>query len=151
MLRYVYWQVVFPLGKQCFLVLRHQQFTVQALLAVGERASKQMVKFAAKWVGYVSCQTMVGKVKSWRLIPFYHVKWWSIKFHFRTKAQFLQSETAFPQHHNGSFPLKQQIVDASERQRSTLKSGLNEWLWVRGQIEGCGTIGPTFSHKYNTE
>lgn len=37
-------------GKQCFLVLRQQQFNVQALVAVGDRASKQMVKFAAKWV-----------------------------------------------------------------------------------------------------
>lgn len=36
------------LGKQCFLVLRQQQFNVQALVAVGDRASKQMVKFAAK-------------------------------------------------------------------------------------------------------
>uniref|UniRef100_A0A4W4EU87 Aspartate--tRNA ligase, cytoplasmic n=1 Tax=Electrophorus electricus TaxID=8005 RepID=A0A4W4EU87_ELEEL len=34
-------------GKQCFLVLRQQQFNVQALVAVGDRASKQMVKFAA--------------------------------------------------------------------------------------------------------
>ncbi|CAJ0940654.1 unnamed protein product, partial [Ranitomeya imitator] len=33
--------------KQCFLVLRQQQFNVQALVAVGDRASKQMVKFAA--------------------------------------------------------------------------------------------------------
>lgn len=40
--------VVIVLGKQCFLVLRQQQFNVQALVAVGERASKQMVKFAAK-------------------------------------------------------------------------------------------------------
>uniref|UniRef100_A0A8C7TUY5 Aspartate--tRNA ligase, cytoplasmic n=1 Tax=Oncorhynchus mykiss TaxID=8022 RepID=A0A8C7TUY5_ONCMY len=39
--------VVIVLGKQCFLVLRQQQFNVQALVAVGERASKQMVKFAA--------------------------------------------------------------------------------------------------------
>lgn len=39
--------VVFS-GKQCFLVLRQQQFNVQALVAVGDRASKQMVKFAAK-------------------------------------------------------------------------------------------------------
>uniref|UniRef100_A0A673YDM8 Aspartate--tRNA ligase, cytoplasmic n=1 Tax=Salmo trutta TaxID=8032 RepID=A0A673YDM8_SALTR len=37
-------------GKQCFLVLRQQQFNVQALVAVGERASKQMVKFAANWI-----------------------------------------------------------------------------------------------------
>ncbi|XP_059136182.1 aspartate--tRNA ligase, cytoplasmic [Peromyscus eremicus] len=35
-------------GKQCFLVLRQQQFNVQALVAVGDHASKQMVKFAAK-------------------------------------------------------------------------------------------------------
>ncbi|XP_034042083.1 aspartate--tRNA ligase, cytoplasmic-like [Thalassophryne amazonica] len=34
-------------GKQCFLVLRQQQFSVQALVAVGDCASKQMVKFAA--------------------------------------------------------------------------------------------------------
>ncbi|XP_048201508.1 aspartate--tRNA ligase, cytoplasmic [Perognathus longimembris pacificus] len=34
-------------GKQCFLVLRQQQFNVQALVAVGDHASKQMVKFAA--------------------------------------------------------------------------------------------------------
>lgn len=35
-------------GKQCFLVLRQQQFNIQALVAVGQHASKQMVKFAAK-------------------------------------------------------------------------------------------------------
>uniref|UniRef100_UPI00398EFC75 aspartate--tRNA ligase, cytoplasmic n=1 Tax=Pristiophorus japonicus TaxID=55135 RepID=UPI00398EFC75 len=34
-------------GKQCFLVLRQQQFNVQGLVAVGDRVSKQMVKFAA--------------------------------------------------------------------------------------------------------
>ncbi|XP_041120170.1 aspartate--tRNA ligase, cytoplasmic isoform X1 [Polyodon spathula] len=34
-------------GKQCFLVLRQQQFNIQALVAVGDRVSKQMVKFAA--------------------------------------------------------------------------------------------------------
>ncbi|KAF0292280.1 Aspartate--tRNA ligase, cytoplasmic [Amphibalanus amphitrite] len=34
-------------GKQCFFVVRQQQFTVQALLAVGAETSKQMVKFAA--------------------------------------------------------------------------------------------------------
>ena len=53
-------------GKQCFLVLRQQQFNVQALVAVGDRASKQMVKFAAKWVQrlfFLSdvAKTMVGK------------------------------------------------------------------------------------------
>jgi len=34
-------------GKQCFFVVRQQQFTVQALLSVGPTTSKQMVKFAA--------------------------------------------------------------------------------------------------------
>ncbi|XP_013411891.1 aspartate--tRNA ligase, cytoplasmic-like [Lingula anatina] len=34
-------------GKQCFFVLRHQHFNVQAIVAVGERVSKQMVKFVA--------------------------------------------------------------------------------------------------------
>ncbi|XP_064606714.1 aspartate--tRNA ligase, cytoplasmic-like [Liolophura sinensis] len=34
-------------GKQCFLVLRQQKWTLQALLSVGERVSKQMVKFVA--------------------------------------------------------------------------------------------------------
>ncbi|XP_075037050.1 aspartate--tRNA ligase, cytoplasmic [Mixophyes fleayi] len=34
-------------GKQCFLVLRQQQFNIQALVAVGDWASKQMVKFSA--------------------------------------------------------------------------------------------------------
>uniref|UniRef100_A0A182NHR2 Aspartate--tRNA ligase, cytoplasmic n=1 Tax=Anopheles dirus TaxID=7168 RepID=A0A182NHR2_9DIPT len=33
-------------GKQCFLVLRQQSSTVQCLLAVNERISKQMVKFS---------------------------------------------------------------------------------------------------------
>lgn len=34
-------------GKQCFFVVRQQQFTVQAILAVGDTTSKQMVKHAA--------------------------------------------------------------------------------------------------------
>ncbi|XP_067891140.1 aspartate--tRNA ligase, cytoplasmic [Heterodontus francisci] len=34
-------------GKQCFLVLRQQQFNVQGLVAVGDHVSKQMVKFSA--------------------------------------------------------------------------------------------------------
>ncbi|XP_070175500.1 aspartate--tRNA ligase, cytoplasmic-like isoform X2 [Littorina saxatilis] len=34
-------------GKQCFFVLRQQKWTVQALSAVGDRVSKQMVKFIA--------------------------------------------------------------------------------------------------------
>ncbi|TTA69393.1 Aspartate--tRNA ligase, cytoplasmic [Bagarius yarrelli] len=47
-------------GKQCFLVLRQQQFNVQALVAVGERASKQMVKFAAN---IVDVEAVVQKVE----------------------------------------------------------------------------------------
>ena len=35
-------------GKQCFFVLRQQQFTVQCLLYVSEEISKQMVKFASR-------------------------------------------------------------------------------------------------------
>nr|CAD7423774.1 unnamed protein product [Timema monikensis] len=34
-------------GKQCFVVLRQQQYTVQCLIAVNEDISKQMVKFAS--------------------------------------------------------------------------------------------------------
>ncbi|XP_052805970.1 aspartate--tRNA ligase, cytoplasmic-like [Mya arenaria] len=34
-------------GKQCFFVLRQQKWTVQALVSVGERVSKQMIKFVA--------------------------------------------------------------------------------------------------------
>ncbi|KAF6020844.1 DARS [Bugula neritina] len=34
-------------GKQCFFVLRQQQFSVQAVLAVSETTSRQMVKFVA--------------------------------------------------------------------------------------------------------
>ncbi|CAG2065420.1 unnamed protein product, partial [Timema podura] len=35
-------------GKQCFVVVRQQQYTVQCLIAVNEDVSKQMVKFASK-------------------------------------------------------------------------------------------------------
>jgi len=35
-------------GKQCFFVLRHQQFKVQAILSVGTSTSKQMIKFIGK-------------------------------------------------------------------------------------------------------
>lgn len=34
-------------GKQCFMVLRQAQYTVQCLLAVNDLVSKQMVKFAS--------------------------------------------------------------------------------------------------------
>ncbi|KAK3543878.1 hypothetical protein QTP70_030039 [Hemibagrus guttatus] len=52
-------------GKQCFLVLRQQQFNVQALVAVGERASKQMVKFAANITkeSIVDVEAVVQKVE----------------------------------------------------------------------------------------
>ncbi len=35
-------------GKQCFLVIRHQSATIQAVVCVNENISKQMVKFVAK-------------------------------------------------------------------------------------------------------
>ena len=35
-------------GRQCFIVLRQQQSTIQGLLAASEKTSKQMVKFCAK-------------------------------------------------------------------------------------------------------
>ncbi|KAM4557951.1 aspartate--tRNA ligase, cytoplasmic [Odontesthes bonariensis] len=52
-------------GKQCFLVLRQQQFNVQALVAVGDRASKQMVKFAANITkeSIIDVEAVVRKVE----------------------------------------------------------------------------------------
>ncbi|XP_038132284.1 aspartate--tRNA ligase, cytoplasmic [Cyprinodon tularosa] len=52
-------------GKQCFLVLRQQQFNAQALVAVGDRASKQMVKFAANITkeSIVDVEAVVRKVE----------------------------------------------------------------------------------------
>lgn len=35
-------------GKQCFFVLRQQQFTVQCIAYVSEEISKQMIKFASR-------------------------------------------------------------------------------------------------------
>lgn len=35
-------------GKQCFIVLRQQQYTVQVIISVSETVSKTMVKFASK-------------------------------------------------------------------------------------------------------
>ncbi|XP_039267320.2 aspartate--tRNA ligase, cytoplasmic-like [Styela clava] len=51
-------------GKQCFVVLRQQQFTIQGLLAVGENISKQMVKFCANVTkeSIVDVQGFVRKV-----------------------------------------------------------------------------------------
>lgn len=39
-------------GKQCFLILRQQSSTVQCILAVSEKVSKQFVKFCGKLVDY---------------------------------------------------------------------------------------------------
>lgn len=57
-------------GRQCFIVFRQQQFTIQGLLAAGEKISKQMVKFCANITkesivdvqGYV--RKVDGKVES---------------------------------------------------------------------------------------
>ena len=38
------------LGKQCFIVIRQQAYTVQGLASVNEKISKQMIKFIAKLV-----------------------------------------------------------------------------------------------------
>lgn len=35
-------------GKQCFIVLRQREFTVQTLINVSENVSKSMVKFSSK-------------------------------------------------------------------------------------------------------
>jgi aspartyl/asparaginyl-tRNA synthetase len=35
-------------GKQCFLVIRHQSTTIQAIVRVNEHVNESMVKFAAK-------------------------------------------------------------------------------------------------------
>eukprot|EP00731_Ephydatia_muelleri_P032548 Em0024g92a len=44
----MWWEVtLFIPGKLCFLVLRQQYHTIQAVVAVGDKVSKQMVKFAA--------------------------------------------------------------------------------------------------------
>ena len=47
-LGYVFFSNNLILGKQCFFVVRQQQYTIQCLLAVSESISKQMVKFAAE-------------------------------------------------------------------------------------------------------
>ena len=48
----------FPTGKQCFITLRQQQYTVQCLVAVSDVVSKLMVKFASKYVGALHCLVM---------------------------------------------------------------------------------------------
>lgn len=51
-------------GKQCFFVLREQQFTLQCLLSVSEKLSKQMVKYVAN-VTRESIVDVQGKVDCW--------------------------------------------------------------------------------------
>jgi len=48
-------------GKQCFMVLRQQQFTVQCLVNVSENISKQMVKFASN-INKETIIDVIGKV-----------------------------------------------------------------------------------------
>lgn len=40
--------VLFSLGKQCFMVIRQQQWSVQVLAVVSDTISKQFVKFSSK-------------------------------------------------------------------------------------------------------
>ena len=40
---------IFSTGKQCFIVLRQQKWTIQALAAVGKETSRQMLKFIARY------------------------------------------------------------------------------------------------------
>lgn len=40
--------ISFSKGKQCFLVLRQQESTIQGVVAVSPAVSKQMVKFVSK-------------------------------------------------------------------------------------------------------
>lgn len=42
---YIY---IFLIGKQCFIVLRQQSYTIQGLAAVNNKVSKQMIKFISK-------------------------------------------------------------------------------------------------------
>ena len=46
----IYTKMFLFAGKQCFFVVRQAQFSIQALLSVGEKVSKQMIKFVAKSV-----------------------------------------------------------------------------------------------------
>ncbi|XP_049844446.1 aspartate--tRNA ligase, cytoplasmic [Schistocerca gregaria] len=51
-------------GKQCFIVVRQQEYTVQCLFAVGEKISKQMVKFASNITkeSIIDVEAVVSKV-----------------------------------------------------------------------------------------
>lgn len=50
-------------GKQCFMVLRQQQFTVQCLVNVSDTVSKQMVKFTSN-INKETIVDVIGKVCS---------------------------------------------------------------------------------------
>lgn len=52
-------------GKQCFIVLRQQQYTVQGILAVSEKISKAMVKF----VSNISKESIVDVHANVALVP----------------------------------------------------------------------------------
>uniref|UniRef100_A0A1B6C9A9 Aspartate--tRNA ligase, cytoplasmic n=3 Tax=Clastoptera arizonana TaxID=38151 RepID=A0A1B6C9A9_9HEMI len=52
-------------GKQCFMVIRQQENTVQCLLAVSDTISKQMVKFAST----ITKESIVDIVGSVRTVP----------------------------------------------------------------------------------
>lgn len=46
---YIYFYIyMFLIGKQCFIVLRQQSYTIQGLAAVNNKVSKQMIKFISK-------------------------------------------------------------------------------------------------------
>ncbi|CAD7015300.1 unnamed protein product [Ceratitis capitata] len=59
-------------GKQCFLVLRQQSSTVQCILAVNERVSKQMVKFSGnvskESIIDVQAKVVAGPIRSNRVL-----------------------------------------------------------------------------------
>lgn len=40
-------------GKQCFVVLRQGRSTIQGIIAVGEKTSKQLLKFVTKYEGFM--------------------------------------------------------------------------------------------------
>ncbi|XP_063237483.1 aspartate--tRNA ligase, cytoplasmic [Bacillus rossius redtenbacheri] len=52
-------------GKQCFAVLRQQEYTVQCVIAVGDRVSRQMVKF----VSNVTKESLVDVEAEVRAVP----------------------------------------------------------------------------------
>lgn len=49
-------------GKQCFIVLRQREYSVQVLINVSEKVSKAMVKFSSGWVQFLSVLHHVFKL-----------------------------------------------------------------------------------------